>query len=105
MTKLMLDAEKKYRKLYAAHYEFSPQVKCWLDRCHAYKNLIKLERKRIELDLSCATKVKTMNVGNIKRTAWRNGIRNPLDLSLGSCSSGQKNARSTARDSWWRLLG
>ena len=44
MTKLMLDAEKKCRKLYAAHYEFSPQVKCWLDRCHAYENLIKLRR-------------------------------------------------------------
>ena len=28
MTKLMLEAEKKCRKLYAAHYEFSPQVKC-----------------------------------------------------------------------------
>ena len=28
MTKLMLESEKKCRKFYASHYEFSPQVKC-----------------------------------------------------------------------------
>ena len=39
LTMLMLEAEKKCRKLYAAHYEFSPPVVCWLDRCHAYQNL------------------------------------------------------------------
>ena len=28
MEKLMLESEKKCRKFYASHYEFSPQVKC-----------------------------------------------------------------------------
>ena len=36
MTRLMLEAEKKCRKVYACHHDFSPQVKGWLDRCHAY---------------------------------------------------------------------
>ena len=57
-------------------------MKCWLDRYHAYKNLIKLEKKRIELGLFCATKKKTMNIDNIKCTALRNGIKDPLYLSL-----------------------
>ena len=34
ITQLMLQAEKKCRKLQAGHYKFS---KGWLDKCHAYK--------------------------------------------------------------------
>ena len=37
MTRLMLEAEKKCRKVYACHHDFSPEVKGWLDRCHAYQ--------------------------------------------------------------------
>ena len=44
MTHLILSAEKKCRKLYTKHYEFSPPIKRWLDRCHAYRALIRLER-------------------------------------------------------------
>ena len=36
MTSLMLEAEKKYWKIYACHHDFSLEVKGWLDRCHAY---------------------------------------------------------------------
>ena len=36
MSKLMLQAKKGCRKLYANHYDFSPDVKLWLDKCHSY---------------------------------------------------------------------
>jgi len=36
MEDLVLAVEKKCRKLNAGHYEFSLQVKEWLDRCHAF---------------------------------------------------------------------
>ena len=36
----------------------------------------------MELDISCATKVKSMNVSNIRRIALRNEIDDPLSLSL-----------------------
>lgn len=48
VTKLMLSAEKKCRKLYIKHYEFSPPIKQWLDRCHTYRALIKLNNKFLE---------------------------------------------------------
>ena len=43
MESLMLAAENKCRKLNAGHYEFSPQVKEWLDRCHAFRALLRLK--------------------------------------------------------------
>ena len=60
MTQLMLQAEKKCRKLRAGHYEFSPVIKGWLGKCHAYKQLIRLQ-------LNGATS--KINVGNLKRFA------------------------------------
>ena len=72
MTQLMLKAEKKCRKLRAGHYEFSPMIKGWLDKSHAYKQLI-----RLQLNGSNSKII----VGNLKRFARRCGIDNPLDLS------------------------
>ena len=45
MEAQMLHAEKKCQKFYANHYEFSPTVKKWLDRCHSYRALIRLKLK------------------------------------------------------------
>ena len=101
----MLEAEKKCRKLYAAHYEFSPAVACWLDRCHAYQSLIRLERKRVELEVDEAKDVTTMNVGNIKRTAWRHGIEDPLSLSLEQLLVRSKECKEHTRGSWCNLPG
>ena len=42
---LMLSAEKHCRKMYANHYQFSPPVKLWLDRCHSYRALIQMKTK------------------------------------------------------------
>ena len=72
VTELMLHAEKKCRKLRAGHYEFSPVIKGWLDKCHAYKQLIRLKLR------GHSSKI---NVGNLKRFARRCKIENPLDLT------------------------
>ena len=64
MTRLMLSAEKKCRKLYTRHYEFSPPIKRWLDRCHAYRALIRLERKFKEAGSRKPWRV-NMNVLNV----------------------------------------
>ena len=50
MEGYMLRAEKKCRKLYFNHYNFSPTVKLWLDRCHSYRALIWLMNKLKELN-------------------------------------------------------
>ena len=41
VVELMLLSERKCRKICAAHYEFSPVIKEWLDRCHAFRQLIR----------------------------------------------------------------
>ena len=65
MEGLMLAAEKKCRKLNAGHYEFSPEVKEWLDRCQAFRALLRLKSGK-----------KVRNEGNVKRFALRCGIPN-----------------------------
>ena len=56
--KLMVGAEKRCHKLNAVHYEFSPQVKEWLDRCHTFRGLLGLK-----------TGKNVSNKGNVKRFA------------------------------------
>ena len=58
------------RKLNAGHYEFSPQVKEWLDRYHAFRALLRLKSGK-----------KVRNKGNAKRFAQRCGIPNPMQHS------------------------
>ena len=70
MEDLMLAAEKKCRKLNAGHYEFIPQVKEWLDRCHAFRALLRLKLGK-----------KVRNKGNVKRFALHCGIPNPMQYS------------------------
>ena len=36
IVELMLLSVQKCRNICAAHYEFSPVIKEWLDRCHAF---------------------------------------------------------------------
>ena len=77
----MLDAEDKCRKLYACHHEFSPDVKSCVDRCHAYRQLIKLRRRMLEINTSKPWKT-GINVGNLKRFAKSCKINSPMSLSL-----------------------
>ena len=65
MSKLMLQAKKDCRKLYANHYDFSPDVKLWLDKCHSYQALIKLQNKLEEAGIRDPKKLKDRNPANI----------------------------------------
>ena len=61
--------EKKYRKIYAAHYEFSPEVTLWIDKCHSFRRLVR-ERQG-----------KGGNSGNLRRFSKRCGIPDPMSYS------------------------
>ena len=76
----MLHAEKKCRKFYANHYEFSPTVKKWLDRCHSYRALIRLQLKMEECQTSNVRLLGDGNPANIYRAAWRCDIDDPKSL-------------------------
>ena len=66
ITELMTCAEKRCRMLFKNDYEFSPNVRYWIERGRAIRALIKLKLGR-----EC-------NAGNVKRAARRAGIENPL---------------------------
>ena len=70
-SSLMLCVGKRCHKLNLAHYEFSPQVKKWLDRYHAFRALLRLQ-----------TGKKVRNKGNAKRFARRCVMDNPMQLSV-----------------------
>ena len=70
-TSIMLYAKKRCRKLNSVHYEFSPKVKEWLDRCHTLRVLLRLQ-----------TGKKVRNKGNVKRFARRSGINNPMQHTV-----------------------
>ena len=65
----MLHTEKKCRKFYANHYEFSPTVKKWLDRCHSYRALMRLQLKMEECRTSNIRLLGDGNPANIYRAA------------------------------------
>ena len=81
MTNLMLSAEKNCRKMYSNHYQYSPPVKAWLDRCHSYRALIQMKVKMKKKGTINPKKI-NMNVSNILRAAERCGINNGWVLSL-----------------------
>ena len=76
----MLKAEKGCQKLYANHYEFSPPVKLWLDRCHSYRALIRLNMEMRDKKTRNPKKL-SKNVSNIYRAARRCGIKDALSLN------------------------
>ena len=69
ITELMANAESKCRKKYKADYDFSPEVRLWIEKGRALRAII-----RLKLGREC-------NVGNVKRTAKRCGITNPLSFT------------------------
>ena len=66
----MRHAEKKCRKIKSGRIPFSPDSAIWIRRCQVYRSLLRYHAKKIR------------NRGNLKQTARRCGIRNPLKLSL-----------------------
>ena len=68
---MMMSAESKCRKLYRGDYEFSPNVRHWIERERVLRALIRCKQNRAG------------NLGNIKRAARRNGIKDPFLISAG----------------------
>ena len=83
MEEMMLSAERSCRKLYAAHYDFSPTVQFWLKRCHAYRALIKLKGIMEEVGSNNPQhpRLRNKNIANTFRSAERAGIRDASELS------------------------
>ena len=66
-SKLIQCSGKKWHKIQAAHNEFSPKVKWWLERCYVFRQLLRIQ-----------TGKKVKNHGNIKRFDRQCGIDNPM---------------------------
>ena len=90
LTNLMLSTEKGCRKLWTGHYEFSPVIKGWLDRCHAYRQIIQLNMGK-----------NVSNITNIKQFAERCGIHKPLQYSPTEPISLYKKYREKASNACW----
>ena len=105
MSKLMLQAEKGCRKLHASHYDFSPDVKLWLDKCHSYRALIKLQNKFEKIGSRDPKKLEDGNPANIYRAARRCGIQDPQTIGLKELYLRYKDCKEHARkmmaDSPW----
>lgn len=67
---IMLNAEKKCRKIKSGRIPFSPEAALWIRRTQVYRSLLRYHRGLIR------------NRGNLKRTARRCGIRNCLSISI-----------------------
>jgi hypothetical protein len=76
MTKIRIHTEKGCRKILRPESNFSPTVKMWYDRIHAYLQLIRMK------------KGKTKNTGNIIRFACRLHINTPEELTLEELKDG-----------------
>jgi sentrin-specific protease 1 len=85
VEEIMLQAEGQCRIIYPAHYEFSPAVKGWLDKCHALQWLLRYHQG------------KKVNGGNMRRFAMRNGIKHPMRLSVTDLVEMYHNCKEQAR--------
>jgi hypothetical protein len=70
LERFMTHSEQKCRYFYIGQFEFSPEIQEWVDKCHAYKWLIRFRTGQM------------VNIGNMKRFARRNGITNLQSLML-----------------------
>jgi endonuclease/exonuclease/phosphatase family metal-dependent hydrolase len=66
---IMTASENRCRIIYPAHYEFSPEIQNWLDRCHLLKWMLRYHQG------------KRVNAGNMRRFARRLGVKNCMKYS------------------------
>ena len=57
LEEILLKSERGCRKIYTAHFEFSPEVQLWIDKCHLLKWILDMHRG------------KNVNRGNMRRFA------------------------------------
>ena len=82
IANLMLCSEKKCHKLHPIHYKFSPKDKWWLDRCHAFRQLLRLQTGR-----------KVRNDCTVERFAWGCGMDNLIQHSAKDLATLYNNAK------------
>lgn len=66
----MLSAERKCRKIKSGRIPFSPEAALWIRRSQVYRSILRFHEGKIR------------NRGNLKRTARRCGIAQPLQLPI-----------------------
>ena len=86
---------------YACHYKFSPNVKLWLNKCHSYRALIRLNLKYEQIGSRDPRKIKKVfkkgNPANIFRTASNCGIQDPQTIDLKELYYRYKSCREHAK--------
>ena len=70
----------------AGYYEFIPQVKEWLDRCHAFRALLRLKSGK-----------KFRNRGNVKRSAQQCGTIDLMQHSESKLATMNKECRVSTK--------
>ena len=81
MTEIRIHAEKHCRKILRPDNDFSPTIKMWYNRIHAYLQLIRMKEGKMN------------NSGNILRFACRQHIANPGKLTMEELKDGLQFAR------------
>ncbi|KAL7459566.1 hypothetical protein ACHAWC_011573 [Mediolabrus comicus] len=82
---ILLKAEKECRIIYPAHYEFSPEIKSWLDLCHLLRWILRRHQG------------KRVNQGNLRRFAKRLGHSHLLFAPVEEVVHEYKSAREQAK--------
>ncbi len=86
MMEIRVHAKKKCRKILRPDGDFSPTIKMWYDKIHAYLQLTRMKEG------------KTNNTANILRFAWCQHINNPKGLRLEELKDGLQYARICQAD-------
>jgi hypothetical protein len=86
MMEIRIHAEKNCRKILRPHNDFSPTIKMWYDRIHAYLQLIRMKEG------------KTNNMGNILQFAQHQHINNPEGLTMEELQDSLQFARIRRAD-------
>jgi hypothetical protein len=86
MSEIRVHAEKDCRKILRPESDFSPTIKMWYDRIHAYLQLIRLKEG------------KATNARNIVRFAKRNHIERPIELTMEELEDGLQFCRIRKAD-------
>jgi len=86
IEEIILRSEKGCRQLYAAHYEFSPPIQRWLDKCHLLKWLLRYHQGR------------RVNAGNMRRFAKKLGMASCTRMEVDDVVHLYREAKERTKD-------
>ena len=84
-TQYMANAEAKCRKIKSGRIPFSPESSLWIRRCQLYRSILRFHAGKIK------------NKANLKRTARRCKVSNPLRMSLNTIHSRLREAKGKCK--------